>query len=319
VAQKKLSDRRTRPITIGATNVLSLEEARDRAIIMLAQFAAGQDPKEEERKAANRDITLRGATERFLSSRELSKSAMKWSRSFERHLRDWLDRPLRTIDADMVEDRHRQIKATVAARWRSRSRSEAFLSDPGAGTANLVLRAFRTVWNHVAETAGLRPCQTRRLKKRWSDEPRRERIVESERLPAFYRAATILPNPRDRDLSLLLLYTGFRVGEGMLAAMAGPRLSAAADLGILSTKAKRKVDYPMTTQVRDLLMARRVIGIEGPHVSRRYRAPTRPGARRAWTRGSTTSRERPASTSARTTCGAPGRRSPKPPTCRGWR
>jgi len=72
--------------------VLSLEEARDRAVIMLAQFAAGQDPKEEKRKAATRDLTLRAAMARFLSSRELSKSAKKWPRSFDLHLGDWQDR-----------------------------------------------------------------------------------------------------------------------------------------------------------------------------------------------------------------------------------
>lgn len=267
VVQKKLSDRRTRRITIGATNVLSLEDARDRAVIMLAQFAAGQDPKKEKRKAANRDLTLRGAMDRLLSSRELSKSAMKWPRSFELHLRDWLDRPLRTIDADMVEGRHRQIKATVAKRWRARSRSDAFLSEPGAGTANLVLRAFRTIWNHVAETAGLPPCPTRRLKKHWSEEPRRERIVESERLSEFYRAAAALPNPRDRDLILLLLFTGFRVGEA--CALRWQDLDfpqRVIRLSARSTKAKRKLDYPMTTQVRDLLVARGAIGREGQYV-----------------------------------------------------
>jgi integrase len=265
IVQRKLPDRRTRRITIGPANVVALEEARTRALAILKDCAEGKDPKEEKRRRAHRDQSLRKATAEFLNSPDRSRSARKWPRLFEVHLGDWLDRPLREVDGNMVEERHRRIQAAVKAR--QATRPDSFLSAPGAGTANLVMRAFRTIWNHVAERAGLPESPTRRLRRRWFAEPRRERMVPSDKLPEFYRAASTLENPRDRDLVLLLLWTGLRAGEASCLrwsdldfAQRVIRLSATA------TKNKRKLDLPMVAQVRDLLVARRAVGIEGPHV-----------------------------------------------------
>ncbi|CAO4151719.1 Arm DNA-binding domain-containing protein [Methylorubrum extorquens] len=54
---------KTRRITVGRTNVLSLEEARRKAIGLLAQLAGGIDPKEEKRREQANAITLAEALE----------------------------------------------------------------------------------------------------------------------------------------------------------------------------------------------------------------------------------------------------------------
>src|ERR1051325_5233412 len=75
VCQRKLGGGRTRPVTIGAANVLTLEGARREALAVLRTFAHGVAPKAERRRAAVRDITLRGALDRFLSGRpDLSRT-----------------------------------------------------------------------------------------------------------------------------------------------------------------------------------------------------------------------------------------------------
>jgi integrase len=70
-----------------------------------------------------------------------------------------------------------------------------------------------------------------------------------------------------RDYLLLLLFTGLRRNEA-----AAPRweevdfASRVIRLPAVRTKAGRKLDLPMTTFVRDLLVARRSAGVEGPFV-----------------------------------------------------
>src|SRR5437764_14798950 len=52
VCQRKLGDGRTRRVTIGAANVLPLEDARREALAVLRTFAHGVDPKAARRRAA---------------------------------------------------------------------------------------------------------------------------------------------------------------------------------------------------------------------------------------------------------------------------
>jgi integrase len=102
---------------------------------------------------------------------------------------------------------------------------------------------------------------------RGGGEKRRERMIRSDEMPSFYRAVHALRNTRDRDLIMLLLFTGLRFTEA-----AGMRWEdvdfpqRAIRLPAARTKARRRLDLPMTTQVRDLLVARRAVGIEGDFV-----------------------------------------------------
>ena len=278
VVQRKLPGRKTRRITIEATNVIGLDEARRRAMDLLADIGRGIDPKAEAKRRASANVTLRAALDRYVSARPDLSAVVRvsWPRLFELYLRDWLDKPLREIDADAVEDRHRKIMAAVAAH--ARPRSASYTMSPGAGTANLIMRAFRAVWNHAADSADLPVAPTRRLKRRWAPEPRRDRTVRSDDLPAFYAAVSALGNPRDRDLILLMLLTGLRVGEASSLRWTDLDLAERAiRLPAARTKAGRRLDLPMTTRVRDLLVARRAVGIEGPFVFPAHRRSSGPG------------------------------------------
>jgi integrase len=242
----------TRRVTVAATNVLSLSEARHRAEIVLGQFASGIDPKAARRAA----ITLGETLESYLVSQKplRQRSRIEYRECVERHLSRWIDLPLHQITADMVTSRHAGIQKEIEAR--------GVKGQNGHATANSAMRAFRVLYNFAAEsTPNLPPNPVKRLKRRWFNVPRRERMVGFDELPSFYAAVSALPNPIQRDYILLLLFTGLRRREA-----AGLRWddvdfkAKVIRIPAISTKANRKLDLPMSDFVHDLLVARRSIG-----------------------------------------------------------
>jgi integrase len=243
-----------RRVTIGRVDVLDLDAAREKARGVLAEMYEGNDPKRRRQGTG----TLRSTLDAFLSARKdlRPKSRTGYRKDVESHLKDWLDRPLREITADMVEDRHARIKGAVERAAKGRRLVN------GAATANGVFRVLRALWNFAADrddTLGRNPVS--RLRGQWYPVPKREGLVKGDQLAHFHRAVVALPNEITRDYLLLLLFTGMRRGEA--AALRWEEV----DFGLRvirlpakRTKAGRKLDLPMTDIVRDRLVARQSIG-----------------------------------------------------------
>lgn len=179
------------------------------------------------------------------------------------YLADCLDEPLVSITPDMVEKRHESICAEVASRNKRADGSAKCALVQGYHAANSALRILRTVWNLVEGTTPLPPNPISRLKRAWYPERRRDRIVRASQLPAFYRAICALENATQRDYLLLLLFTGLRRTEAASLTWADIDF----DEGIIrlratKTKSGRRLDLPMPDYVRELLTARRAIGVE---------------------------------------------------------
>jgi integrase len=252
IAQRRLPDGRTRRITVGAVSGFkTVEEARIKAGSALAGLRDGKDPKAERQKEAARDRTLRAWVDLYLAARKsLSpRSIEEYQRSVERHLEAWLDRPLRVISPDMVEERHEALGRTA-----------------GPAAANSAMRALRAIWNHALDrdgTLGANPV--RRLKgDGWFPTPPRTRSVRADQLADFYRAVEALPNRTAADYIKLLLFTGLRRREA--AGLRWEEVDFATKvirLPAARTKAGRKLDLPMASFVRDLLVARRALGNDG--------------------------------------------------------
>lgn len=250
IVQKDI-DGRTRRITIGPTNVLSLDEARRRAELVLSDLYRGVDPK-----AARRDrVTLRDVLDDYLVANKTlrPKSAADYRGSVERYLSAWLDRPLSSITTADVTERHAEIAAEVKAGGRY----------SGEATANGTMRALRVLWNYAAERNPNLGANPVRLRKAWFAVPRRERFVKADELPRFYAAVGALANPIARDYLLLLLFTGLRREEA--ASLTWDDIDFTA--GVIRipgarTKSTRKLDLPMTDFVRALLVARGGLGRE---------------------------------------------------------
>ena len=205
IVQRDLPSGLTRRLTVGAVNELTLKEASKRATDMLDDLRRGRDPK---RKSGNE--TLREIFEKYLKARpNLRPASIRGYRiMLENYLTSWLDKPLRSITGDMVEDRHRAIAAEIGGGERH----------GGTFTANAAMRTLRVLWNYAADlTPDLPPNPVRRLRRQWYAEPPRERIVRADDLPRFYASVCALPSSVMRDYILLMLfYWPAPVGGGLV-------------------------------------------------------------------------------------------------------
>jgi integrase len=279
VVQHKLKDGRTRRVTVAPVNAIDLDGedgARARARKVIGEIYAGTDPKAERRRAAQRAVTLRATLDAYLGARKdlAEKSRKEYRTSIERHLIDWLDLPIRDITPEMVEKRHSdiaaQVKKRAAAAVKRTKRGDWRGGGPtnGASTANGVMRAFRALYNFAAErNPEMVANPVKRLRRAWFAVPRRERMVRPDQLPAFYAAVDALPSRTAVDYIKLLLFTGLRRNEA--AALLWEEIDFAERvirLPAKRTKARRKLDLPMSDFVRNMLVARRALGRDGPFV-----------------------------------------------------
>jgi integrase len=250
IAQRDLPDGRTRRVTIGAVNEIALATARARAADVLDDLRRGNDPKKE--SAAN--ATLRDTLETYLAARkDLRPASIRVYRyALDHYLSDWAGLPLSSINSDMVEAKHRTIAAQI-------TRSERY---KGNSAANLAMRTLRILWNFAAErTPDFPPNPVRRLRRQWYPEPRRIRMVQAEQLPIFYEAVCRLASPIARDFLLLVLFTGLRLSESRALTWSEVDFKQRViRIPAERTKAKRKLDLPMSDFVRNLLVTRRALG-----------------------------------------------------------
>jgi integrase len=248
IVQRRLPNGNTRRVSIAPVSGTPLAEARTRAATVVSQFMQGTDPKAKRREEAQASATLQSVLDHYLVARKgLSPTTVKLYRGWiEDKLGDWLDLPLRRITPEMVDSRFHEIGKPA--------------------TANATLRVFRILWNWACDRDPTMPerSPTRTLKGQWYDIAPRERIVKGDDLPAFYGAVDALPNKLLRDVILLALFSGLRRTE--VVALNWSEVDFAERvirLPARRTKAGRKLDLPMTTFVRDLLVARRALGNAG--------------------------------------------------------
>jgi integrase len=247
IVQRDLPGGRTRRVTIGRTNVLTIKEAKERAKAVLADMLAGKDPK------AKTTATLGATLDRYLevNKRLRPKSVADYQTNVTRHLATWLSLPLTGITGEMVAERHAEIAAEVKKTGRG----------SGEATANGVMRCLRAVWNFAAESDELPANPTRTLKRLWFRVPRRTRHLNEKQLPEFYNAVRALPSPIAADYLTLLLFTGLRREEA--ASLTWKNIDFDAKVIRISgdrTKNGHALSLPMTDVVYDLLKARAALG-----------------------------------------------------------
>jgi integrase len=239
IAQRDLPSGKSRRVTVAAVSEVSLADARKAAADLLVDMRRGIDPKAG-RKAS---VTLGEVLEAYLVARKdlRERSVLFYRNTLQKHLRDWLDLPIRDITPEMVEKRHARI---------------------GGSVGNGAMRIVRLLWNFQSDrNPELPPNPVRRLRRQWFAEPRRTRMVRTDEMPKFYQALTRLPNPVHRDYLILLLFTGLRRTEAATLTWADVDFGAKViRVPAKSTKAGRKLDLPMTDVVRDMLVGRRSLG-----------------------------------------------------------
>jgi integrase len=271
---------------IGHADLMSLEQARAEAKRLLLGFASGIDPRQKRASAA----TLRQVLDGYLAARANLKPRSRdfYSDTIARHMGGWLDKPIGGITSDMVERRHRQIAADVAARdaavaaqhakrhlqraerteehypeastyhrarWRAAKERK-----PRAGhaVADGAMRTLRALFNYAIDKDPTLTNPVRQLKKQWFKVERRQRLVKADDLAAFYEAVMGLENPIVRDYLRLLLFTGLRRRESARLRWDDVDLKARLiRVPSSSTKNSRKLDLPMSDVVADILIGLR--------------------------------------------------------------
>ncbi len=276
VVQREVNGR-TRRVTLGTVVEFdaaekTIDDVRKQAADLVHETRKGKDPKAHRGPAAN--ATLREILDDYISFRTTlsERSQTNYRKTINRWLKGWLNRPLREITPDMVEKRFREIKEEVANHKAKRKVDDDDRpnrsAEPGAASANGAMRALRALWNFAADRVPeLPPNPVGRLKKNWYPVPPRERYVSGDQLPAFYKAVSALPSRTMRDYILLLLFTGLRRNEA--ASLRWTDIDFAQKvirLPARRTKAKRKLDLPMSDFVHDLLVVWRKLGIENDYV-----------------------------------------------------
>lgn len=169
IAQRTMPGGRTRRVTIGAVNEISVETARERAANALDDLRRGIDPKKKTAGSATLNETLEAY---LIARKDLRPASVRLYRIvLERYLAPWRDIPISSITPEMVEERHARIAATVA-------RSKKLERNTGQTAANLSMRVLRALFSFAADRdAELGPNPVRRLKKAWYPEKRRTRLV----------------------------------------------------------------------------------------------------------------------------------------------
>lgn len=276
IAQRDLPNKlkgarkQTRRVNIGAATakLLTLEVARERAEEALDRIRRGIDPKAKaEPDLETTMYTLCEAKEKyFVANKKLSVGSKRAYGQIDRHLPDWMDKPLSSISPDMVEERHQKIAAAIAGKG---GRYD------GRTTANATMVTLRVLWRWAARRIALPACPVGRMQDEdaWFPVQRRTSRVPAEELPSFYDAVCALENKRARDFLLMLLFTGFRKTETAKLRWADVDfVQRVITLPAPDTKAKRMAEIPMSDFVYDLLVSRRALGERSEYVFPSYRA-----------------------------------------------
>jgi integrase len=180
-------------IVLGRYPIMSIEQARNKAIIICGTIANGKDPKSEQRKQDRQHQTFGAHFEEYLErySKPHKKTWGDDKRDIHKYLSRWFNRRLSDITKEEIQRLHEQIGA-----------------NNGRYQANRILQRIRAIYNKAIEWGwhGINPAQG--IKK--FKEKSRERFILPHEMPYFIKALQDERNQNIADYFRLLLLTGTR-------------------------------------------------------------------------------------------------------------
>lgn len=236
---------RTRKVSIGRWPNWRVSDAREHARELTVQMDKGIDPNAVKRDEAARGVTLEEAIGFHQTAMKAKRCAPKSIETVrlecERHLKDWLGRPLSSITRNECAQRHEKITAE---------------SGPYAG--NQVLQAFRAIYNTAARRFEELPDRPPTVGVTFNKVRRRREPVSWGELPGWYERVQGIDNPIRRDLQLFILFTGLRATDAKTVRWTEVNFEAGT---VFRPKPKGGVDkaftVPLSTTALEILRRRR--------------------------------------------------------------
>jgi len=179
-------------ITIGRFPETTIEQARRQVDILNAQIASGINPNEEKRSVRS-EITLGELFLQYLDRHaKIHKRSWKEDQSqFNRYLQKWSTKKLGSLTKAQIQRVHAQIGV-----------------QHGFYAANRLLSLLHIIFNKATEWGWEGKNPAHGIKK--FKEKSRDRFLEADELPRFFKALSDEPNQTIKDYVLLSLLTGAR-------------------------------------------------------------------------------------------------------------
>lgn len=179
-------------VTIGKYPDISIENARKEASRIISALTTGKNPNEQKNKLRH-DYTLKQAFDEYIT-RYAKKHKKTWDydvKQFNRYLINWSNKKIPNIKRQEIEFLHNRIN-----------------DENGLYAANRLLSMLKTFFNKAKlwEWTDNNPADG--IKK--FKEKSRDRFLQAEELPRFFKALDEETNTNIKDYIYMLLFTGAR-------------------------------------------------------------------------------------------------------------
>jgi len=189
----KWNGKTTQRVTLGRFPDMSISQARKLASEALIAIADGINPTEEKRKQRYRAITLNELLETYLTDKSDLRPATisDYTRKLNQGFSDWLDKPINKITREMVKAKRNSFSG-------------------GRDNKMRVLRLLMTYAHKTLKIIDENPVDILTEGKLWAKSTRKDRMIPSDKLKAWYQAVLDLDNEKAKMYLLLLIHTGLR-------------------------------------------------------------------------------------------------------------
>lgn len=221
--------------TLGTTDEMSLEEARDKAIEVIAQIKQGIDPNESYRAMHTDTWTVEQMYQEYwedMQARDLSdRTIADMKRRLSKYMGKWKNIPITEIKRSMTREHHKHLT-----------------KKHGPYVANQCMRDFRACYNFsvkVADDPDILPSNPV-ASVTFNKERKSGRVIMPDELPEWWQTLqTQVPNPMRQRMHMLGLLSGLRPTALVTLKRAWVKLDEKA-ISLPRMKSGRSFDLPLS-------------------------------------------------------------------------
>ncbi len=201
--QRRINGRVER-ITLGKFPTMTIEQARTETTKVMGTVAAGDNPAEVKR-GKRQELTLGELLDEYMSRRAaFNKRGDKPEALFRIYLSHWANRKISTIRHEEVDRLHKKIGVEVGRKGSAKQ-----------VTANNVLKLLHVMFNQAINVWRIYQGDNPAHGIQKFAEKSRDRFLQVDELPRFFKALADEPNDTVRDFFLVSLLTGARKANAL--------------------------------------------------------------------------------------------------------